>query len=70
VQLAEQGIATMVHYPLPPHRQPAYNELAERSFPAAEALAADCLSLPICPTLTTADVERIAVAIRLSLQSQ
>lgn len=68
-QLAEQGIATMVHYPLPPHRQPAYRELAERSFPAAEALAAGCLSLPICPTLTPAAVEHIAAAIRLSLQA-
>jgi dTDP-4-amino-4,6-dideoxygalactose transaminase len=69
-QLAEQGIATMVHYPLPPHRQPAYRELAGRSFPAAEALAAQCLSLPICPTLPDADVERIGAAIRLSLQAQ
>ena len=60
----------MVHYPLPPHRQPAYRELAERNFPAAEALAASCLSLPICPTLTTVAVERISAAIRLSLQAQ
>lgn len=69
-QLAEQGIATMVHYPLPPHHQPAYRELAGRSFPVAEALAAQCLSLPICPTLPDADVERIGAAIRLSLQAQ
>jgi len=68
-QLAEQSIATMVHYPLPPHRQPAYHELAERRFPAAEALAAGCLSLPISPTLTPAAVERIGAAIRLSLQA-
>lgn len=66
-KLAEQGIATMVHYPLPPHRQPAYQELAKRNFPAAEALAASCLSLPICPTLAPAAVERIGAAIRLSL---
>jgi dTDP-4-amino-4,6-dideoxygalactose transaminase len=58
-QLAKNGIATMVHYPLPPHRQPAYRELAECSFPAAEALANGCISLPICPTLTRSDVERI-----------
>lgn len=69
-ELAEQGIATMVHYPLPPHRQPAYRALAEHSFPAAEALAASCLSLPICPTLSSAAVERIGAAIRLSLQAQ
>jgi len=69
-QLAEQGMATMVHYPLPPHRQPAYRELAGRSFPVADALAAQCLSLPICPTLPDADVERIGAAIRLSLQAQ
>jgi dTDP-4-amino-4,6-dideoxygalactose transaminase len=69
-QLAEQGIATMVHYPLPPHRQPAYGALAERCFPAAETLADACLSLPICPTLVPAAIERIAEAIRLSLQAQ
>lgn len=68
-RLTEQGVATMVHYPLPPHLQPAYQVLAERRFPAAEALAAECLSLPICPTLTSATVERIAAAIRLSLQA-
>ena len=66
-RLNEQGIATMVHYPLPPHRQPAYGALAERRFPAAEMLARDCLSLPICPTMLPPSVERVAAAIRLSL---
>lgn len=67
-RLNELGVTTMVHYPLPPHHQPAYRKLAEHRFPAAEWLAASCLSLPICPTLPPDTVEHIVAAIRLSLQ--
>lgn len=63
--LADQGIATMIHYPVPPHRQLAYQHLEVRhDLPIAEELAATCLSLPLWPGLTHAQVERIAAAIR------
>ena len=51
--LREQGIGTLIHYPLPPHLQKAYAFLNyERgSFPIAEEIADTCLSLPIYPGL-------------------
>ncbi|RME96430.1 MAG: DegT/DnrJ/EryC1/StrS family aminotransferase, partial [Bacteroidetes bacterium] len=47
--LREQGIGTLIHYPIPPHLQKAYASLAlsEGSFPIAEELARTCLSLPL-----------------------
>jgi dTDP-4-amino-4,6-dideoxygalactose transaminase len=53
--LSEAGIGTMIHYPIPPHRQEAYAELGTKpgAFPIAEAMANKVLSLPIGPHLTT-----------------
>lgn len=49
--LRERGIATLIHYPIPPHMQPAYSELglAKGSFPQAESMARETLSLPLWP---------------------
>lgn len=65
-RLAEAGIATGIHYPVPLHLQPAYRALghAAGDFPVAERLAATCLSLPMYPELAEADVERVAAAVR------
>ena len=51
--LEEQGIGTLIHYPLPPYRQKAYTELGlpKGSFPIADQLADEVLSLPIGPHL-------------------
>lgn len=64
--LAAEGIATQIHYPIPPHRQAAYAELglSEGAFPIAERLAAETLSLPIGPHLADEDVGRVIDAIR------
>lgn len=64
--LTGQGIGTMIHYPVPPHRQQAYQalNLPAGTFPIAEELAATCLSLPMWPGLTEAHVEAVAAAIR------
>ena len=52
--LAEKGVGTVIHYPIPPHRQPAYVHLGFRqgSLPIAEAIASQLLSLPIGPTMS------------------
>jgi dTDP-3-amino-3,4,6-trideoxy-alpha-D-glucose transaminase len=60
--LDEHGIRTLVHYPTPPHRQGAYAG-HPGSFPAAESLAGDILSLPMGPHLRPADVERVTSAV-------
>ncbi|MCX7946497.1 MAG: DegT/DnrJ/EryC1/StrS family aminotransferase [Hydrogenophilus sp.] len=65
--LARHGIETLIHYPTPPHRQPAYRDTigADRSFPIAELLAREVLSLPIGPHLTAAEQARIIETIHL-----
>lgn len=52
-KLADAGIATMIHYPIPPHQQQAYIELAipKGSLPIAEAIHREVLSLPMGPHL-------------------
>lgn len=64
--LAEKGIGTLIHYPIPPHLQSAYNSLGYRKgdFPIAEELAETCLSLPIWPGMTEDQIEEVASAIK------
>lgn len=64
--LAAQGIGTLIHYPVPPHRQPAYAGLGRPAgaLPIAEALAATCLSLPLWPGMAEAQVAAVAAAVR------
>lgn len=52
-RLAEKGIGTLIHYPIPPHLQSAYADsgFIEDQFPLAEKLASEVLSLPIGPQL-------------------
>ncbi|MBB5876336.1 DegT/DnrJ/EryC1/StrS family aminotransferase [Xanthomonas sp. 3498] len=57
--LQAQGVQCLVHYPTPPHRQPAYPELATLQLPLCERLAAEVLSLPIGPTLDDAAVAQV-----------
>jgi dTDP-4-amino-4,6-dideoxygalactose transaminase len=64
--LLAAGIGTMIHYPVPPHRQQAYAglRLPAGAFPIAEELAATCLSLPLWPGMTENQVIAVAQAIR------
>ena len=59
--LADRGIQTLIHYPIPPHLQQAYAELGCRpgSFPLAEQLAGEVLSLPIGPHMQESQVDRL-----------
>ncbi|MBJ7309756.1 DegT/DnrJ/EryC1/StrS family aminotransferase [Rugamonas sp. CCM 8940] len=67
--LAERGIGTIVHYPVPPHLQPAYAAMGhqEGDFPLAEAIHREVLSLPIGPTMTDAQAFEVADAVRAIL---
>ena len=57
--LAKNGIQTIIHYPVPPHQQPAYKEWNELSYPISESIHAEVLSLPIGPTMTMEDVNTV-----------
>jgi dTDP-4-amino-4,6-dideoxygalactose transaminase len=57
------GIQTQVHYPVPPHRQPAYAGLPDVHLPLTERLHQEVLSLPLDPTLSDAQVERVIAAV-------
>jgi dTDP-4-amino-4,6-dideoxygalactose transaminase len=63
--LAEQGVATGLHYPTLVPYQPAYAHLGHRrgDFPIAEHVADRCLSLPMFPELTESQIERVAAAL-------
>lgn len=64
--LAEQGVATAVHYPLPVPHQPAYVRfpVVPGGVPVADALATRVLSIPVHPYLSEADQDRVVSAIR------
>ncbi|MBK0368757.1 DegT/DnrJ/EryC1/StrS family aminotransferase [Flavobacterium agrisoli] len=54
--LAENGIETMVHYPIPPHKQKAFLNWNDLSFPITEKIHNEVLSLPMSPVLTKDEV--------------
>lgn len=64
-KLAEHGIASGIHYPIPIHRSQAYADIAgERDVaPNATALAQEILSLPIFPAMTSEQIELVAHAV-------
>lgn len=57
--LKENGIQTLIHYPIPPHKQEAYREWEELSFPVTEEIHRTELSLPMGPTLTEEETEYV-----------
>ncbi len=69
-RLQAAGIGTGIHYPVPVHQQPAYQDLAPRpeGLPHTERLAGEILSLPMSPTLTEAEVTAVADAIRSAIE--
>ncbi len=64
--LANAGINTLIHYPVPPHLQLAYGEMAlpRGSFPLTEALHREVLSLPIGPHMPEPNISRVIQAVR------
>lgn len=61
--LALQGIATLIHYPIPPHRQQAYNDVQFGPLPLAELMADQVLSLPLGPHLRPEQQDRVIGAL-------
>lgn len=57
--LVEHGVETLVHYPVPPHRQKCYSEWNNLSLPITEQLSREELSLPMSPVLTDEEVGEV-----------
>jgi dTDP-4-amino-4,6-dideoxygalactose transaminase len=68
-RLADQGISTGLHYPIPLHLQPAYRSWGwkEGDFPESERAAATILSLPLHPHIEEEQVDRICEALKDAL---
>lgn len=64
--LTKKGIGTLIHYPIPPHLQEAYSNLGFKKgdFPIAEEIADTCLSLPMWPGMSTAEIQLVAESIK------
>lgn len=61
--LLDRGIGTNIHYPVPPHKQEAYNEWSSLSFPVTEKIHREELSLPCNQTMTDEEVEYVVYTI-------
>lgn len=57
--LKENGIETIIHYPIAPHKQLAYKELNNCTFPISEQIHNEELSIPIAPYLTEGEIDYI-----------
>ncbi|MGY1808896.1 DegT/DnrJ/EryC1/StrS family aminotransferase [Blastococcus sp. SYSU D00669] len=64
--LSAHGVQTLIHYPIPPHRQPAFagTPLAAAHLPGADLLAREVLSLPMGPSLRDSDQDHVIDAVR------
>jgi len=59
IYMADNGIQTLIHYPVAPHKQRAYREWNSLSYPITEQIHREVLSLPISPVMLKEDVKRI-----------
>ena len=57
--LADQGVQTLIHYPIPPHKQECYKAWNHQSYPITEQIHRQELSLPISPVMTMEEAERV-----------
>ncbi|TDS13691.1 DegT/DnrJ/EryC1/StrS family aminotransferase [Sphingobacterium paludis] len=57
--LLDNDIQTLIHYPIPPHKQKAYEEWNDLSYPISEQMHNEVLSLPISPVMEGSEVEKV-----------
>ncbi|GHT73780.1 aminotransferase [Bacteroidia bacterium] len=63
--LTENGVQTVIHYPIPPHKQACYREWNNLSFPITEKIHKEVLSLPMSPVMTGDEVNRVIGIVNL-----
>ena len=57
--LSKHDVQTLIHYPIPPHKQQAYKEWNDLSYPISEQIHEEVIRLPIGPTLSWEDAEKV-----------
>lgn len=57
--LKQNGIQTLIHYPIPPHKQEAYREWNSESYPITEKIHEEILSLPLSPIMTDTEINTL-----------
>jgi dTDP-4-amino-4,6-dideoxygalactose transaminase len=57
--LSDNNIQTVIHYPIPPHKQQAYKEWGELNYPISEKIHAEVLSLPMSPVITEHEISKV-----------
>ena len=62
--LDKLGVATVIHYPIPPHQQACYTEFSKHKLPIAEMLASEVLSLPMSSAITEEEITAVVDAVR------
>ncbi|MTI11969.1 DegT/DnrJ/EryC1/StrS family aminotransferase [Sansalvadorimonas verongulae] len=60
--LNEHNVQTLIHYPIPPHKQQAYGHFNEQDYPLTESIHQQVLSLPISPVMTDEQVDTVITA--------
>lgn len=63
--LAQHEIQTLIHYPVPPHKQKAYKDLNGVSLPITEKISRECLSIPISFTMKDCEIKRVVDLINM-----
>lgn len=61
--LKEQGVETLIHYPIPPHKQECYSQWSSLSLPVTEKIHSQELSLPISQVMTADEADEVVRAI-------
>ncbi|MDH7599255.1 MAG: DegT/DnrJ/EryC1/StrS family aminotransferase [Sedimentisphaerales bacterium] len=62
--LEGEGIGTLIHYPVPPHKQPAYREMNDLHLPIAERIHCEVLSLPLGPAIQRSQADQVVAALQ------
>ena len=63
--LSDNGVQTIIHYPTPPHKQPAYAEWNHLSFPVTEQIHREIISLPMSPVMTDDEVKKVVEVVNV-----
>lgn len=57
--MVRNEVQTIIHYPIPPHKQGCYKEWNNLSFPITEQIHAEELSLPMSPVMTSEEIQKV-----------